>query len=75
MKKSAAMGIDGSCNHRRRGSNHLIDIVDPNSGGLVDFEVVERSSRWKSENHRGSCNRMEVEEMKQAVCRWKDNQK
>jgi hypothetical protein len=41
MKPQAAVGIDGSWNHRRNGSAHLLDMVEIGSGRVVDFETVQ----------------------------------
>jgi hypothetical protein len=74
MKRNAVVGIDGSWNHRRNGSAHVIDMIDVDSGRVVDFEVVEKSTSRRRGNYRGSSNGMEVEAMKRMVNRWEDDE-
>jgi hypothetical protein len=75
MKENATVGIDGSWNHRRNGSAHIIDMIDTDSGRVVDFEVVERPNHRRKGNYRGSSNGMEVETMKRMIHRWEDDRK
>jgi hypothetical protein len=44
MNPQAVAGIDGSWNHRRNGSAHLLDMVDVGSGRVVDFEMVQKTT-------------------------------
>jgi hypothetical protein len=45
MKENATVGIDGSWNHRRNGPAHIIEMIDTESGRVVDFEIVERGNQ------------------------------
>jgi hypothetical protein len=59
IKPQAVVGINGSWNHRRNGSAHLIDIVDVGSGRLIDFEMVQKTTASGRDNYEGSSNGME----------------
>jgi hypothetical protein len=75
MKENVTVGIDGSWNHCRNGSAQIIDMIDTDSGRVVDFEIVERASSRRQGNYKGSSNGMEAEAMRRMVRRWQDDQK
>jgi hypothetical protein len=54
MKSQAMVGIDGSWNHRRKGSAHILEMVDVGSGRVVDFEIVQKTTASGSGNYHGS---------------------
>jgi hypothetical protein len=59
MKPQTVVGIDGSWNHRRNGSVHLLDMVDVGSGRVVDLEMVQKATGSGRGNYEGSSNGME----------------
>jgi hypothetical protein len=59
MKPQAVVGIDGSWNHRRNGSAHLLDMVDVGGGRVVDFEMIQKTTASGCGNYQGSSNGME----------------
>jgi hypothetical protein len=63
MKPQAVIGIDGSWEHRRNGSAHLLDMVDVGSGRVVNFEMVQKTTASGPGNYGGSSNGMECDEM------------
>lgn len=75
MKPRAAVGIDGSWDHRRNGSAHVISMMDIKSGRVVDYEVVRRAVGRRPGNYVGSSNGMEVEAMRRMIGRWEGDQK
>jgi hypothetical protein len=70
MHAGATVGIDGSWNHRRHGSDCIVDIYDCGTGRIVDFEIVSKSNHFAHGNYEGSSNGMEVEGFKRMVGRW-----
>jgi hypothetical protein len=51
MKESTAVGIDGSWNHRHKGSAHIIDMMDTESGcSEMDDSVLHRGDSWAHRN-------------------------
>jgi hypothetical protein len=56
MKPQAVVGINDSCNHRRNGSTHLLDMVDVGSGRVIDFEMVQKTTASGRGNYEGSSN-------------------
>jgi hypothetical protein len=75
MQPSAVVGIDGTWNHRRNGSVHILDMIDLDSGLVVDSEIVERLTKTGLGNYRGSSHGMEVEAMRRLIVRWEDDHK
>jgi hypothetical protein len=59
MKQPAVVGINGSWNRQRKGSAHILDIVDLQSRSVVDFEIVQRTNASGRGNYEGSSNGME----------------
>jgi hypothetical protein len=59
VKPQTVVGIDGSWNHRRNGSAHLLDMVDFGSGRVIDFEIVQKITASGRGNDQGSSNEME----------------
>jgi hypothetical protein len=57
----ACLGVDGSWNHRRNATEHIVEFVECRSGKVVDFEVVSRSTGFSPGNYNGSANGMETE--------------
>jgi hypothetical protein len=50
-------------------------MIDADSGRVVDFEIVEKSSPTRRGNYEGSSNGMEVEAMRRMIGRWEDDEK
>jgi hypothetical protein len=75
MKENATLGIEGSWNHRRNGSAHIIDMIDTESGRVDDFEIDEGGNHRRQGNYRGSSNGMEAEAMRRMVGRWENDRK
>jgi hypothetical protein len=44
MKHPAAVGINDSCNHRRNGWTHILDMLDVENGSVVDFGIVQKAN-------------------------------
>jgi hypothetical protein len=59
MKRLAVVGINGSWNHRRNRSAHILDMVDIESGSVVDFEIIQRVDASGRGNYEGSSHGME----------------
>jgi hypothetical protein len=74
MKLPAAVDPDDSWNDRRNESAHVFDIVEFESRGVVDFEILQRTNASGRGNQR-SGNGMEVERMTRMVKRWEDDPK
>jgi hypothetical protein len=74
MRHHAVVAVEGSWNHRRNGSAHIIDMIDMDTGRVVDFEVLEKSSPTRRGNYEGSSNGMEVEAMRRMIGRWEDDE-
>jgi hypothetical protein len=75
MKPPAVIDPDDSWNHRRNGSVHILDTVDLESGRVLGFEIVQRTSASGRGNYQGSSNGMEVEAMRRIAKRGEDDQK
>jgi hypothetical protein len=73
--KPQVVGINGSWNHQRNGSAHVLDIADSGSGRVVDVEIVQRVNTPRRGNYQVSSNGMEVKAPRRMVKRWEDDQK
>jgi hypothetical protein len=67
MRPQAVVGIDGSWNHRRNGSAHLLDMFDVGSRRVIDFEIVQKATASGRGNCQGSSNGMEVGALRRMV--------
>jgi hypothetical protein len=50
MRPDATVGIDGSWNHRRHGTDCIVDMYDCRTGRIVDFEIVSNANRLQRGN-------------------------
>jgi hypothetical protein len=70
IKNGTALALDGSWNHRRHGTEHIVELIDMSTGLIVDFEIVSKKSRFKDGNYEGSSNGMELFGFKKMLTRW-----
>jgi hypothetical protein len=59
MSPGTWLGIDGSWNHHRNVTEHIVEFVDCRNRKIVDFEIVSRDTRFNPGNYTGAANGME----------------
>ena len=54
------LSIDGSWAQRRNSRTFILDVIDPISKKIVDFELLDKGSKYRKGNYQGPSNQMEA---------------
>ena len=73
--RSDVIAFDGSWSHRRNASHCVVEIVDPKTRKILDFEIVFKATGKSKGNFDGPSNQMEVECLRRLIPRWKNDEK
>lgn len=73
LKNGSTISFDGAWSHRRNANQCLVDIINPETRDVLDFEILEKSHGRFIGNYQGPSNMMEVEGIKRMIPRWKED--
>ena len=73
MGLNTIISMDGSWDHRRRGKNCIVVIIDQMRKKIIDFEVIRKSTKSYPTDYHGSSQNMETEAVKRISKRLKSD--
>lgn len=60
MMINTILGFDGSWDHRRKGKCCIVVAIDQHRKKIIDFEIVQKSTKDHQTNYTGSLQGMET---------------
>jgi hypothetical protein len=60
MGNYSTICIDGSWNNRRNGNFCIVDVIDCRTKTILDFEIIYKTTPFKTVNYEGHSNKMEL---------------
>ena len=73
LQPGTTVSIDGSWTHRRNSRSFILDVIDPKTHKIVDFELVDKGSKFRRGNFNLSSNLMEAYAFNQSILRLMRN--
>jgi hypothetical protein len=70
MGNYSTICIDGSWNHRRNGNFCIVEVIDFRTQKIVDFEIIYKTTPFKTGNYEGHSNGMELAATEKLLKRW-----